>query len=69
MFDYVLYLLLCKYFNIRITIMLLFYREKLWELFFYDVVLFLCCYEDDDFMLVRIFVGLVDGIFVVIEVI
>lgn len=49
--------------------MLLFFREKLWELFFYDVVLFLCCYEDDDFMLVRIFVGLVDGIFVVIEVI
>lgn len=51
-----------------ITVVLLFYREKLWELLLHDAVLSLCCYEDDDSMLVRTFAGLADGTLAVTEV-
>lgn len=44
------------------------YREKLWELLLHDAVLSLCCYEDDDSMLVRTFAGLADGTLAVTEV-
>lgn len=47
---------------------MLFYREKLWELLLHDAVLSLCCYEDDDSMLVRTFAGLADGTLAVTEV-
>lgn len=43
-------------------------REKLWELLLHDAVLSLCCYEDDDSMLVRTFAGLADGTLAVTEV-
>ncbi|XP_019929607.3 uncharacterized protein [Magallana gigas] len=42
-------------------------REKLWELLLHDAVLSLCCYEDDDSMLVRTFAGLADGTLAVTE--
>lgn len=69
MLDYVSHSLLCKHFmQTSFTLMLLFYREKLWELLLHDAVLSLCCYEDDDSMLVRTFAGLADGTLAVTEV-
>ena len=43
-------------------------REKMWELLLHDAVLSLCCYEDEDSMLVRTFAGLADGTLAVTEV-
>lgn len=69
MLDYVSHSLLCKHFmQISFILMLLFSREKLWELLLHDAVLSLCCYEDDDSMLVRTFAGLADGTLAVTEV-
>ncbi|XP_062582307.1 uncharacterized protein LOC134244056 isoform X1 [Saccostrea cucullata] len=42
-------------------------RERLWELLLHDAVLSLCCFEDDDSMLVRTFAGLADGTLAVTE--
>ncbi|XP_078325499.1 uncharacterized protein LOC111124243 isoform X7 [Crassostrea virginica] len=42
-------------------------REKMWELLLHDAVLSLCCYEDEDSMLVRTFAGLADGTLAVTE--
>lgn len=68
MLDYVSHLLLCKHFMQISFILMLFYREKLWELLLHDAVLSLCCYKDDDSMLVRTFAGLADGTLAVTEV-
>ena len=40
----------------------------MWELLLHDAVLSLCCYEDEDSMLVRTFAGLADGTLAVTEV-
>lgn len=70
MLDYVSCSLKCKYFMQTSFIFynVIVFREKLWELLLHDAVLSLCCYEDDDSMLVRTFAGLADGTLAVTEV-
>lgn len=69
MLDCVSHSLLCEHFmQTRFQINDVVYREKLWELLLHDAVLSLCCYEDDDSMLVRTFAGLADGTLAVTEV-